>query len=135
MCRVDNIVRAYVDVVVVSLVIVRVHRVYAYYDICERSVWRYHEVYVCLTDSILAVSKGVDIEPVDARIVYEVISYDRAIRLSWPAFGTPHVVEGAPSVEGPWTEVTEPVLQEGPINYMTIPAVFSDTIEVFRLRR
>jgi len=59
---------------------------------------------------------------------------ERAVRLSWPAFSKPFRVEGAPSVEGPWIEVTGPIVQVNMVNYLTVAAPESNSMEVFRLQ-
>jgi len=63
------------------------------------------------------------------------LTIERAVRLSWPAFSTPHVVEGAPSVDGPWTLVPEPIFQTNFMNWMTVPVPLSQSMQVFRLRK
>jgi len=61
------------------------------------------------------------------------LNIERAVRLSWPAFSTPFIVEGAPSTSGPWTPVNEPVLQTNGMNWVTVPTPLSQTMQVFRL--
>jgi hypothetical protein len=65
---------------------------------------------------------------------YEVprIGIERAVRLSWPASATMHyAVEGAPTVQGPWLPVPEPVTSG--LNQMAVPA--NALIQYFRLRQ
>jgi len=61
------------------------------------------------------------------------LTIERAVRLSWPAFSTPFVVEGAPAAAGPWTPVNEPVFRTNWMNWMTVLAPVSQTMQVFRL--
>ena len=61
------------------------------------------------------------------------LDVERAVRLSWPAFSTLFVVEGAPSIDGPWLPVNEPVLQTNGMNWMTVPAPISEAMKLFRL--
>jgi hypothetical protein len=63
------------------------------------------------------------------------LQIEKAIRLSWPAFSTPFVVEGAPGVDGPWQEIDEPVVGWDGMNLMTVPAPVSETMKVFQLRQ
>jgi len=62
------------------------------------------------------------------------LTVEPAVRLSWPAFSTPLIVEGAPTVDGPWSLVNEPVTQTNGTNWMTVPAPLSQVMQVFRLR-
>jgi len=61
------------------------------------------------------------------------LSIERAVRLSWPAFDTVFDVEGAPSPDGPWTPISEPIAQTNGMNWMTVPAPTSQTMQIFRL--
>jgi hypothetical protein len=79
----------------------------------------------------------------EAEVVYDNFTFEqasaaelrveRAVRLSWPAFSKPFRVEGAPTVEGPWMEVTGPMVQVDMVNYLTVAAPESHGMEVFRL--
>ncbi len=63
---------------------------------------------------------------------YEVpqVSIDRAVQLSWPALaGVNYLVEGAPTVQGPWLPVQD--LAMPGLNRMTVPA--SGPVQFFRL--
>ena len=65
---------------------------------------------------------------------YEVplVGIERAVRLSWPASAAIHyAVEGAPTVQGPWLPVQEPVTPG--MNQMAVPA--NEFMEFFRLRQ
>ncbi|MHC1765099.1 MAG: hypothetical protein AB9869_12500 [Verrucomicrobiia bacterium] len=65
---------------------------------------------------------------------YEVplVGIERVVRLSWPASATIHyAVEGAPTVQGPWLPVQEPVTPG--LNQMAVPA--NALIQYFRLRQ
>ncbi len=65
---------------------------------------------------------------------YEVplVGIERAVRLSWPASAAIHyAVEGAPTVQGPWLPVQEPVTSG--MNQMAVPA--NALIQYFRLRQ
>lgn len=55
-----------------------------------------------------------------------------AIRLRFPASPLPFVVEGAPTVDGPWQIVDEPMLEVDGFTQMTVPT--TDSMRCFRLR-
>jgi hypothetical protein len=65
---------------------------------------------------------------------YEVplLAIDKAIRLQWPASAFPFAVEGAPTVQGPFRPVLEPVFESGGVKQVAVPA--SDAMQVFRLK-
>ena len=76
-----------------------------------------------------------------ARVVFDDLAYERqpvltvgkAVRLSWPASFTGMEVLGAPTVDGPWTKVAEPLMENEGRYLMTVPAPLSETLQVFRL--
>ena len=47
------------------------------------------------------------------------LSIERAVRLSWPATGTNFRIEAAPTVNGPWLPVLDPVIPN--MNQLTVP--------------
>ena len=60
------------------------------------------------------------------------VSIGRAVRLRWPASSTlNYAVEGAPTAQGPWLPVQDPVLPG--FQQMTVPA--NDIMGFFRLRQ
>ena len=60
------------------------------------------------------------------------VGIERAVRLSWPVSSTiNYAVEGAPTVQGPWLPVQDPVLPG--FQQKTVPA--SDNMGFFRLRQ
>lgn len=60
------------------------------------------------------------------------LAIDNAVRLRWPASAFPFIVEGAPTVQGPWLPVLEPVFERGGVKHVAVPA--SDTMRLFRLK-
>jgi len=64
-----------------------------------------------------------------------VLNIEKAVRLSWPALATAFAVEAAPTVNGPWTLLTEPIIQRDGLNYVTVPAPASEAMSVFRLQK
>jgi hypothetical protein len=76
-----------------------------------------------------------------ARVVFDNLTYERqpvlsvekAVRLSWPASFTGMEVLGAPTVDGPWTTIAEPVIESAGNYLMTVPSPLSETLRVFRL--
>jgi len=60
------------------------------------------------------------------------VGVERAVRLSWPASSTiNYSIEGAPTVQGPWRPVQDPVLPG--LQQMSLPA--NDNMGFFRLRQ
>lgn len=64
---------------------------------------------------------------------YEVpqVGIERAVRLSWPSTGMPFAVEAAPTIQGPWLPVVDPVLPG--MQYFTVPA--NDQMGLFRVQQ
>lgn len=61
-----------------------------------------------------------------------VLNVERAVRISWPNTFPDIRVLGAPSVQGPWTEVSDPLVESAGRILMTIPAPLSETFRVYR---
>jgi hypothetical protein len=60
------------------------------------------------------------------------VGIERAVRVAWPASATiNYAVEGAPTVQGPWVPVQEPMTPG--LNQMTIPA--EALMQFLRLRQ
>jgi hypothetical protein len=66
-------------------------------------------------------------------LTYEVpqVAYERALRFSWPATGQNFGVEGAPTVQGPWLPLQDPVLPG--LERMSVPQ--NDSMKFFRLKQ
>lgn len=77
-----------------------------------------------------------------ARVVFDNLAYQRrpvlevekAVRLSWPARFTGALVQGAPTLDGPWTTLSEPVVESNGSFLMTVPATDFEALRVFRLQ-
>ena len=61
------------------------------------------------------------------------LSVEKAVRLSWPASFTGMEVLGAPTVDGPWTKISEPIMENEGRYRMTVPAPLGETMRYFRL--
>ena len=59
----------------------------------------------------------------------------KAVLVTWPVPPEPFTYKlyGAPSVEGPWVEVSEPVFEIDGMNRCTVPTSLAETLKVFRL--
>lgn len=57
------------------------------------------------------------------------------VKLSWLPFSSPIVVEGSPSVDGPWSQVTEPTVDANGMKEITIPFSPSNPLRIFRLKK
>ena len=76
-----------------------------------------------------------------ARVVFDNLAYEprpvleveKAVRLSWPAHFEGVQVLGAPTLDGPWTTISEPILKSNGSLLMTVPAPLSSTLRFFRL--
>jgi hypothetical protein len=60
------------------------------------------------------------------------LAINKAVRLQWPASAFPFTVEGAPTVQGPWLPVLEPVFESGGVRQVAVPT--SDAVKFFRLK-
>lgn len=78
-----------------------------------------------------------------ARVVFDNLAYarqplltaERAVRLSWPTSFPGMDVLGAPTVDGPWTKIAEPIVESEGNCLMTVPSPLSESLRVFRLER
>jgi hypothetical protein len=67
-------------------------------------------------------------------VVYQVhatprLSIEKAVRVSWPASAFPTTLEAAPAVQGPYSPLTEPILDWGDgFKRMIVPVPNCDKI-------
>ncbi len=60
------------------------------------------------------------------------LAMDKAVQLRWPNSAFPFTVEGAPTVQGPWLPVLEPIFESGGVKQVAVPT--SDAMRFFRLK-
>jgi hypothetical protein len=63
----------------------------------------------------------------------EISSITRGVQVAWPAMDRFVTVEGASSLDGPWVELEEPIVREGALDTMWVPADKANSVQLFRL--